>query len=107
MGKGRILEITAEGIDRRDRIEIAVEPKNVQNGGIRSYGDAHAAVLDVPQRHHGHTCPLRDEFCREPAAEPSCANSFTEARKSAFHRREQRSYSLCHAIILALMAFKS
>jgi hypothetical protein len=107
MGKGRILEITAKGIDRRDRIEIAVEPKNVQNGGIRSDRDAHAAVLDVPQRHHGHTCPLCDEFCREPAAEPSCADSFTETRKPAFHRREQRSYSLGHAIILALTRIKS
>jgi hypothetical protein len=99
--KSRILEITTEGIDRRDRIEITVKPKNVQNGRIRADCDPHAAAFNVSQRHHGHTGPLRDELCREPASKPSRADPFTETRKPAFHRREQRSYALSHAIILA------
>ncbi len=78
-----------------------MEPKNVQHRGIRADRDAHAAILDVAQRHHRHTCALRNEFCREPAAEPSGADSFTKTRKLAFHRREQWSDTLCHAIILA------
>jgi hypothetical protein len=31
MGKGRILQITTECVDLRDRIEIAVETENVEN----------------------------------------------------------------------------
>jgi hypothetical protein len=36
MGKRRILKIPTQGVDRGDGIEIAVEPKSVQNCGVRS-----------------------------------------------------------------------
>jgi hypothetical protein len=81
------LEIATERIGRRYRFEVAVEPKNVQNGRIRADRDAHAADLNVPQRRHGHAGSLRDEFRREPAPKPSRADPFTETRQTAFHRR--------------------
>ena len=101
MRKRRILEIVTERVHRGDGIEIAVKPENVQNGGIGADCDAHAAALQVPQRHHGHTSPLGDQFCRETPPKASGPDSFTETREPAFHRREQRRDSLCHAIILA------
>ncbi|GAC1424437.1 MAG: hypothetical protein NVSMB5_18430 [Candidatus Velthaea sp.] len=75
MGKGRILKIAAQWIRRRDQIEIAVEPKDVQDRGIRADRDPHASVLDAPQRHDRHACPFRDEFCREPPTESSRAEA--------------------------------
>jgi len=81
------LEITTERIGRRYRIEVAIEPENVQNGCIRADRDTHAAILNVPQRRHGHAGPLRNELGREPAPKPSGADSFTETRQTAFHRR--------------------
>ncbi|MDB5028582.1 MAG: hypothetical protein JWO66_2271 [Candidatus Eremiobacteraeota bacterium] len=52
MGQRGVLKITTEGIGLRDRIEIAVKPKDVQNGGIGPDRDSHATILDAPQRHH-------------------------------------------------------
>ena len=62
MAKGSVLKVTAQSIDRGDRIEISIQPENMQNGGVRPDGDAHAATLDAPERHHGHSSPLCNEL---------------------------------------------
>jgi hypothetical protein len=78
----------------------------VENGRIGADGDAHAAALDIPQGHHGHTSSFCDELCREAAPKPSRADSLPETGKPAFHRREEKSYALGHASILAYLRVK-
>jgi len=63
MRKGGVLKISAQVVDCGDRIEIAIQPQNVQNGGVCAEGDAHPAMLDISERHRGHSGSLRNELC--------------------------------------------
>jgi hypothetical protein len=82
------LEVPTEHVGLRDGIEIAVEPQDVQDGGIGADRHADAARFDVPQRRHRHTGALRDELRRQTAPEPSGTNPPTEAGERPLKRRE-------------------
>jgi hypothetical protein len=95
------LEIAAERIRCRHRIEVAVESQDMENRDVGADGHAHPSILDGSQRGDGHAGPLCDQLRRQASTEPGGANALAKLGKPAFYRREQLCHTLCHAIIIS------
>jgi hypothetical protein len=97
-----ILKVAPDRIVSGYGVEIGVEPKHVENGGVAADRRARATLLDPAQSHERHAGALRNEGRGKPTPAASAADALAELLQAALDAGEQGCGSPGHNSILAL-----